>query len=64
VKQCFANNNFSAAFVKNYDQILYNRAGADMRRKTKVLKTMARMPFLFEAAFIVGQNRVIKKFMK
>jgi len=64
VKQCFANKNFSAAFVKSYDQVLYKRAGADMRRKTKVLKTMARMPFLFNAAFIVGQNRVIKKFMK
>jgi menaquinone-9 beta-reductase len=64
VKQCFANNDFSAAFVKNYNHILYKRAGADMRRKTKVLKTMARMPFLFNAAFIVGQNRVIKKFMK
>ncbi len=64
VKQCFANNNFSEAFVKNYDHALYKRAGADMRRKTKVLKTMARMPFLFNAAFIVGQNKVIKKFMK
>ena len=64
VKQCFASNDFSAAFVKNYDHVLYKRAGADMRRKTKVLKTMARMPFLFNAAFIVGQNRVIKKFMK
>ncbi|AEW02380.1 hypothetical protein A4D02_00065 [Niastella koreensis] len=64
VKQCFTNKNFSASFVKSYDHILYKRAGADMRRKTKVLKTMARMPFLFEVAFIVGQNRVIKKFMK
>ena len=64
VKQCFANNNFSAAFVKNYEQVLYKRAGADMRKKTSVLKTMARMPFLFNAAFIVGQNKVIKKFMK
>jgi geranylgeranyl reductase family protein len=64
VKQCFASNNFSAAFVKNYERVLYKRAGAEMRRKTKVLKTMARMPFLFNAAFILGQNRVIKKFMK
>lgn len=64
VKQCFATKNFSAAFVKNYDELLYKRAGADMRRKTRVLKTMARLPFLFEAAFIVGQNKVIKKFMK
>ena len=64
VQQCFANNNFSAAFVKKYDQVLYKRAGADMRRKTRILKTMARMPFLFNAAFVVGQNKVIKKFMK
>ncbi|MBO9199555.1 MULTISPECIES: geranylgeranyl reductase family protein [Niastella] len=64
VKQCFATNNFSEAFVKSYEQLLYKKAGADMRRKTKVLKTMARMPFLFEAAFVVGQNRIIKKFMK
>jgi geranylgeranyl reductase family protein len=64
VKQCFANNNFSAAFVNNYDQVLYKRAGADMRRKTRLLKTMARMPFLFNAAFIIGQNKVIKRFMK
>jgi menaquinone-9 beta-reductase len=62
--QCFTSNNFSAAFIKNYANRLYKLAGADMHRKTKVLKTMARLPFLFEAAFIAGQNRIIKKFMK
>jgi flavin-dependent dehydrogenase len=64
VIQCFTSNNFGEAFVKNYTHKLYEAAGADMRRKTKVLKTLARMPFLFEVAFIAGQNRIIKKFMK
>lgn len=64
VKQCFSSNDFSAAFIKNYANHLYKLAGEDMNKKTKVLKTMARMPFLFEAAFIAGQNRIIKKFMK
>lgn len=64
VIQCFATANFSKSFIKNYANRLYEKAGADMRRKTKVLKTMARLPFLFEMAFIAGQNRIIKKFMK
>jgi menaquinone-9 beta-reductase len=64
VIQCFTSSNFSAAFIKNYANRLYKLVGADMSRKTKMLKAMARMPFLFEAAFIAGQNRIIKKFMK
>lgn len=61
---CFASGNFSAAFMDHYAQRLYAAAGADMRKKTRVLKTMAKMPFLFELAFMAGQNRIIKKFMK
>jgi flavin-dependent dehydrogenase len=64
VMQCFAANNFSAAFLKSYNDKLYRAAGADMKRKATVLKTMARMPFLFGFSFIAGQNRIIKKFMK
>lgn len=64
VMRCFAAGNFSATFVKQYEQDLYKAAGADMRRKTMVLKTMARMPFLFNAAFVIGKNRVVRKFMK
>lgn len=64
VIQCFTTGDFSASFIKKYAGRLYEKAGADMRRKTKVLKTMARLPFLFEMAFIAGQNRIIRKFMK
>ncbi|WP_205509929.1 geranylgeranyl reductase family protein [Longitalea arenae] len=64
VIQCFTADNFSAAFLMNYATLLYEKVGADMRRKTSVLKTMARLPFLFEMAFIAGQYRIIKKFMK
>ncbi|WP_207515650.1 geranylgeranyl reductase family protein [Longitalea luteola] len=64
VIQCFITGNFRATFVKNYANRLYKLAGADMRQKTKVLKTMARLPFLFDAAFIAGQNSIIKRFMK
>jgi len=64
VMRCFAACNFSAAFMKEYEQQLYRAAGADMKRKTRVLKTMARMPFLFNAAFTIGRNRIVKKFMK
>jgi geranylgeranyl reductase family protein len=64
VVQCFTTGNFSEAFVNNYARCMYKAAGADMSRKAKALKTLARMPFLFELAFIAGQSRIIKKFMK
>lgn len=61
---CFAADSFSAAFMKQYETQLYQAAGADMKRKTKVLKTLARMPFLFDALFTIGQNRMVKNWMK
>jgi len=62
--QCFAAGNFRAAFMRNYEQQLYKAAGAEMKRKARVLKVLARMPFLFDMAFTIAQNRVVKKFMK
>lgn len=62
--RCFTTGNFSAAYVKTYEQQLFKAAGADMRKKTRILKTMARMPFLFNAAFVIGKNRVVRQFMK
>ncbi|MBO9152281.1 NAD(P)/FAD-dependent oxidoreductase [Chitinophaga sp. GCM10012297] len=62
--RCFASGDFSVAFVKTYEQQLFRAAGADMRKKTKILKTMARMPFLFNAAFVIGKNKVVRHFMK
>lgn len=64
VIRCFAAGNFSAAYVKTYEQQLYKAAGADMRRKTIMLKSLAKMPFLFDTAFSIGKNRIVKKFMK
>lgn len=64
VMRCFAAGDFSAAFMKRYEQELYEKAGADMKRKTRVLKTLARMPFLFNTVFTIGRHRIVKKFMK
>jgi len=62
--RCFTAGNFSAAYLKAYEQALYKAAGADLQRKARVLKALARMPFLFDTAFTIGKHRIVKKFMK
>ncbi|GAA0554257.1 geranylgeranyl reductase family protein [Chitinophaga japonensis] len=62
--RCFAAGNFSAAYLKTYEQALYKAAGADLQRKARVLKTLARMPFLFDTVFTIGKHRIVKNFLK
>ncbi|HEY8917888.1 MAG TPA: geranylgeranyl reductase family protein [Chitinophaga sp.] len=62
--QCFVAGNFGAAFMKNYEQQLYMAVGANMKRKARALKMLARMPFFFDLAFTIGKNRIVKKFIK
>jgi geranylgeranyl reductase family protein len=64
VVRCFSADNFSADYIKQYEQELYKAVGAEMKRKGAVLKSFARMPFLFDIAFSIGKNRVVKQFMK
>jgi geranylgeranyl reductase family protein len=64
VIRSFSARNFSAPYLKTYEQQLYRAVGAEMRKKGAVLKSFARMPFLFDIAFSIGKNRVVKKFMK
>ncbi|WP_188316116.1 geranylgeranyl reductase family protein [Chitinophaga agrisoli] len=62
--RCFQSGNFSAAYMKTYEQELYRMVGAEMGRKAGVLKWMSKMPLLFELAFYVGQHRAIRNFIK
>ncbi|HEY0610943.1 MAG TPA: NAD(P)/FAD-dependent oxidoreductase [Chitinophaga sp.] len=64
VIRCFSAADFSAGYVKTYEQQLYKAVGAEMKKKAAVLKSFARMPFLFDIAFSLGKNKVVKQFMK
>ncbi len=62
--RCFQAGNFSAAYMKTYEQELYRMVGAEMARKAGVLKWMSKMPLLFELAFYVGRHQAIRNFIK
>jgi geranylgeranyl reductase family protein len=64
VIRCFHTGNFHADFLKTYEQQLYKAVGAEMKKKAAILKSFARMPFLFDFAFSLGKNKVVKQFMK
>jgi geranylgeranyl reductase family protein len=64
VIRCFNAGDFSAAYLKTYEQQLYKAVGAEMKKKATILKSLAKMPFLFDFAFTLGKNRVVKQFMK
>lgn len=64
VIRCFNAGCFSANYVKAYEQQLYKAVGAEMKKKATILKSLAKMPFLFDFAFTLGKNRVVKQFMK
>jgi geranylgeranyl reductase family len=64
VIRSFNTGNFSAAYLKTYEHQLYKAVGAEMKKKAGILKSLARLPFLFTFAFSLGKNKVVKQFMK
>jgi len=60
----FQQQNFSKLFLQQYEQQLYKVIGADMKKKAAVLKYLSHMPVFFDIAFLIGKNRIVKKFMK
>jgi len=64
VIKCFAENNFSADFIKAYDRKLYKIIGAELKRNGFALKYLSRIPFFINLGFSLGKSNFIKKFVK
>jgi flavin-dependent dehydrogenase len=62
--RCFQRNNFSAAFMKEYDKTLLNDLGAELRMRYKAQRTLSRMPFLLDIIFLAGKNRLLKNLIQ
>jgi len=62
--RCFAENDFSLQHMLPYERELYRTLGKEMLQKAGMLKWMAKMPFLFELAFMAGKNKAIRNFIK
>lgn len=62
--KCFATKNFSAAFIKAYDNKLYKMIGIELKKNGWALKYFSRIPMLINVAFSMGKSNFLKKFIK
>lgn len=63
IKKCFKENNFSAEFMKGYDQEIYNKYARNYKMKSTITNLYYKFPFLMNwAVFIAGNlNRLRNK---
>ncbi len=57
---CFANNNFSAKFMQQYDTNVYATIGKELQRNNRIMKLISSMPFLADALASIFNFKVIK----
>ncbi len=63
--KCFQAKQFDAAFMKQYDQAVYGKIGAELSRNTFLLRLLSRFPWLLSAVTTVGQNQeLIEKIVR
>lgn len=66
IVNCFKENNFSAAFMKQYDKLVYDKFGRELSRNFFIMKTILRFPFLKYIVFKLNSHQrflgwIIKK---
>lgn len=59
--QCFKENNFSVGFVKGYDEKVYAKYGAELRRNYRLMRLLNKQPWIVNAAARFANISVIKK---
>lgn len=59
--QCFSDNNFSATFIKGYDERVYAKYGAELRRNYGLMRLLNKQPWIVNAAARFANISVIKK---
>ena len=61
IKKCFEENNFSAPFMKQYDNALYKRIGAQMKKLAIMQNQVLKHTFLLKIAFYIGNNKLARR---
>lgn len=61
VRDCFAQNDFSALFMERYDTALMDRLGAELRAHYRAQRIISRFPFLLDVIFLAGRSSFLKK---
>lgn len=64
IMQCFSKNDFSAGFMRQYDDGLYKAIGGELKMRFGIQQMLAKMPFIIDTAFKAGQNEMLKKMIK
>ncbi len=59
--ECFTNNNFSVEFIKGYDDTVYAKYGAELRRNYRLMRLLNKQPWIVNAAARFANISVIKK---
>lgn len=63
--KCFKEHNFTADFMQQYDQSVYNKIGSELKRNTALLRLLSRAPWLLNLLTSIGQNqRLIEKVVR
>jgi geranylgeranyl reductase family protein len=64
VKACFKANDFSDAFMKQYDQLIHKAIIDDLTFTYKMQKFVSKLPFILDIVFLLGRNKRIRKFIQ
>lgn len=63
VIKSFKANDFSAAFMQQYDKSLAGMLGKELKWRFKVQRIFSQIPFLLDLIFWVGQNKTVQRIM-
>ncbi|MCD6010549.1 MAG: geranylgeranyl reductase [Flavipsychrobacter sp.] len=64
IVRCFTRNDFSAAFIKGYDNALIGALGKELRARYQMQRTISQMPFLLDGLFLASRSKFLKKFIQ
>jgi hypothetical protein len=62
--QCFAQNNFSAAYINNYDKQVYATIGKELQRNAKILKVLTKHAWVLDVAARFSKIGFINNWLK
>jgi len=57
----FKRSDFSAEFIKQYDDSLFNAIGSELKMRFRTQRILSKMPFLLDVIFKASKNGIVKK---
>lgn len=62
--KCFEANDFSDLYMSQYEKVLYNTLGSELKLHHRIQQLLFKMPVLLDVIFAAGNNRVLNKLFK